>query len=201
MLLAIEDDDWTLADMLASQARAQIGRSGLDDYPTVALSFAVSALVRSRTGRLEGAAEDLGRGSRLLQELKDFPTWYEAETMIALARTSARLDDVQGAKQMLGEASRLFKDTPGAVVLGEWIGEASSSIEAVSASAVRDLTPAELRVLHFLPTHFSFGQIADQTFVSAEHREDAGSVGLPETRGQLAPRGSRAGPGCGPARP
>jgi LuxR family maltose regulon positive regulatory protein len=166
VLIAIEDDDWTLADMLASQARAQVDRSGLGDYPTVALALAVSALVRSRTGRLEAAADDLRRGCRLLEELADFPAWYEAETLIALARTAARLHDVPAATRMLGEASRLFKETPDAIVLGDWIAATSLSIETVSAAAVGELTPAELRVLQYLPTHLSFRQIADQVFVS-----------------------------------
>ena len=42
-LLAIEEDDWTLAEMLASQARAQLDRSGIGDYPMMALAMAVSA--------------------------------------------------------------------------------------------------------------------------------------------------------------
>ncbi len=36
-LLAIEEDDWQLAEMLASQSRAQVDRSGLGDYPVMAL--------------------------------------------------------------------------------------------------------------------------------------------------------------------
>jgi LuxR family maltose regulon positive regulatory protein len=165
-LLAIEDDDWTLAEMLASQARAQVDRSGLGDYPMMALSLAVSALVRSRTGRLEEAAADLRQGTILLEQLEEFPPWYESETWVALARTAARLDDAPSATRMLAEASRVLKLTPDAIVLGEWIAETALSIETVSASAVRDLTPAELRVLQFLPTHLSFPQIAGQVFVS-----------------------------------
>lgn len=165
-LLAIEEDDWTLADMLASQARAQIDRSGLGDYPMMAISLSVSALVRSRTGRLEGAAADLRQGVALLEQLDQFPPWYVSETWIALARAAARLDDAAGATRMLAEASRALKLTPDAVVLGEWIDETASFIEAVSVSAVRDLTPAELRVLQFMPTHLSFPEIAGQVFVS-----------------------------------
>jgi LuxR family maltose regulon positive regulatory protein len=165
-LLAIEEDDWTLAEMLASQARAQIDRSGLGDYPMMALSLAVSALVRSRTGRLEEAAADLRQGTALLEQLEEFPPWYESETWVALARTAARLDDAPSATRMLVEASRVLKLTPDAIVLGEWIAETALSIETVAASAVRDLTPAELRVLQFLPTHLSFPQIAGQVFVS-----------------------------------
>lgn len=165
-LLAIEEEDWTLADMLASQARAQVDRSGLGEYPMMALSLAVSALVRSRTGRVEEAAADLRQSKKLLERLDEFPPWYVAETWVALARTATRLDDARSATQMVAEASRALKLTPDAIVLGEWIAEVSLSIEVVSASAVGDLTPAELRVLQFMPTHLSFPEIAGQVFVS-----------------------------------
>ncbi len=165
-LLAIEEGDWQLAEMLASQGRAQIDRSGLGEYQVMALALAVSALVRSRTGRLEEAAADLRHASRLLADLDEFPSWYEAETSIALARTAARLGDRATAVSSLTEATRAAKRTPGAIVLEEWIGQTATVIEAVPVSAVGDLTPAEMRVLQFLPTHLSFPQIAGQVFVS-----------------------------------
>jgi LuxR family maltose regulon positive regulatory protein len=165
-LLAIEEDDWTLAEMLASQARAQLDRSGIEEYPMMALALSVSAVVRSRTGRLEAAAADLRQGRALLERLEDFAPWYEAETWVALARASVRLGDAPAATVMLAEASRVLKLTPDAVVLGEWIDETTRSIEAVSATAIRDLTPAEMHILQYLPTHLSFPQIAGQVFVS-----------------------------------
>jgi LuxR family transcriptional regulator, maltose regulon positive regulatory protein len=165
-LLAIEDDDWTLAEMLASQARAQLDRSGIDEYPMMALALAVSALVRSRTGRVEAAAADLRQGRALLERLEDFAPWYEAETWVALARASVRLGDVPEATLMLGEASRVLELTPDAIVLAEWIAVTERAIEAASASAISDLTPAELHILQYLPTHLSFPQIAGQVFVS-----------------------------------
>lgn len=165
-LLAIEEDDWMLAEMLASQARAQIDRSGLGDYPIMALTLAVSALVRSRSGRVEEAAADLRRATRLLEQLEEFAPWYVAETWVALARTAARLDDAPAATGMLAKATRALEQTPDAVVLGEWIERTARAIETVAASAFGDLTPAELRVLQFLPTHFSFSEIAGQVFVS-----------------------------------
>jgi LuxR family maltose regulon positive regulatory protein len=67
---------------------------------------------------------------------------------------------------MLDEAGRLVKLTPDATLLGEWIEQTAAMIENVFASAVRDLTPAELRVLQLLPTHLSFPEIAAQAFVS-----------------------------------
>jgi LuxR family transcriptional regulator, maltose regulon positive regulatory protein len=164
-LLAIEENDWTLAEMLASQARAQLDRSGIGDYPMMALSLAVSAVVRSRTGRVEEAAADLRQGRHLLEQLEDFAPWYEAETWVALARAAARLDDAPAANQMLAEATRVLKLTPDAIVLETWIAETATQVESASSGA-HELTPAELRVLQYLPTHLSFPQIAGQVFVS-----------------------------------
>jgi LuxR family transcriptional regulator, maltose regulon positive regulatory protein len=165
-LLAIEEDDWQLAEMLASQSRAQVDRSGLGDYPVMALALAVSAQVRSRTGRLEEAAADMRHGARLLAQLDEFATWFEAETSIALARTAARLGDPAAARRALADGARAAKLTPGAVVLEEWIGQTTAAIESAIVGGAGDLTPAELRILQFLPTHLSFPQIAAQVFVS-----------------------------------
>ena len=67
---------------------------------------------------------------------------------------------------MLAEATRVLKMTPDAIVLETWIAETATLIEVATASGVHDLTPAELRVLQYLPTHLSFPQIAGQVFVS-----------------------------------
>jgi LuxR family transcriptional regulator, maltose regulon positive regulatory protein len=165
-LLAIEEDDWRLAEKLTYQARGQIERSGLGEYPTMALGLAVSALVSAHAGNVDRAAADRKLATHLLGTLDELAPWYEAETRIALARTAARLDDAPTATALLDEASRLLKLIPDATVLGEWIDRATAAAETVSGSAVKDLTRAELRVLRFLPTHFSFPQIAERLFVS-----------------------------------
>jgi LuxR family maltose regulon positive regulatory protein len=165
-LIAIDEGDQQLAETYASQARAQIERAGLGVYPTMALGLAVSALVNSHGGRVERAAADMKLATRLLGMLDGFAPWYEAETKVALARTAARLDDAPTATALLGDAARLRKLIPDATVLGQWIDEAAAATREISASAVKDLTSAELRVLRFLPTHLSFPQIAEQLIVS-----------------------------------
>ena len=47
----------------------------------------------------------------------------------------------------------------------EWL--AAAERELASAKLGASLTTAELRILHFLPTHLSFREIAERTFVSA----------------------------------
>ena len=58
---------------------------------------------------------------------------------------------------------RRVEDAP---VLTRWLEDALELIDQVAANASWPLTAAELRVLHLLPTHLSFSEIADRLFVS-----------------------------------
>jgi LuxR family transcriptional regulator, maltose regulon positive regulatory protein len=166
-LLETDEDDVDAASDLALQATSVADRYGLNDYPTSSLVFAVSALVRARRGRIEDATRDVKRSVGLLELLTNLSPWYEAETRIVLARALLLLDGVSAARTHLGDAVRYLRQTPDAVILGEWLEEASN--EADSAASVHrqwPLTTAELRLLHFLPTHLSFRKIAEQLFIS-----------------------------------
>jgi LuxR family maltose regulon positive regulatory protein len=169
-LLAIDEDDREEAAEFASRARAQVERCGLVDYESNALVFAVLALVGALEGRVEVARADARRSLELLDRLVDFAPWYEAETQLALARARLRLDEVEVARALLVGASRSLRRTPDAAVLRERIQEMWATIDSSSdgvASGRLGLTPAELRVLQFLPTHLSFPEIAEHLYVSA----------------------------------
>jgi LuxR family transcriptional regulator, maltose regulon positive regulatory protein len=168
-LLAIDQDDWDAAAAHAEPALGHVRRSGLRDYPTMALVHAVSAEVRARRGQIEAAAQDAVRASQLMARLRDFAPWYEAETRIALARTALRLTDVAGAQRLLVRARRFLRRTPDAIVLAQWLDEASAAADAFVGSGgvgAAALTTAELRVLQSLPTHLSLREIAAAMRVS-----------------------------------
>jgi LuxR family transcriptional regulator, maltose regulon positive regulatory protein len=169
-LLAIADGDWEQGPLLASRARAQVERLGLEDYPACALVYAVSALVRAHRDRVEEAQADRRRAIELLTTLVDYVPWYEVETRVALARATLRLGDVTGTRTLLGEAARMMARTRDAVVLQAWIDELWSQLEAFSVTALvgpSSLTTAELRVLALLPTHLSFREMGRRLHVSA----------------------------------
>ena len=168
-LLALEDHDPEGAARLATRARSQIARYGLARYPTSALVLAVSALVRAQRGRVEDAREDARAAAELLERLIDFAPWYEAEVQLVLGRAAARLSDVGETRLRLAEARRLVVRLPEAVEMQRRLREAEADLEALSAvaSLPLSLTTAELRILHFLPTHLSFREIAERTHVSA----------------------------------
>ncbi len=166
-LLAIDEGDIGEADRQSELAIAKVNHCGLGDHPTQALVFAVSALVRARRGRADAAAADAKTAVRLQSGLHEMAPWYEAETRISLARALLFLDDGLAARTHLAAAGRYLRFIGDAVVLQEWLDAAWAEVETASSVAGRwPLTPAELKLLHMLPTHFSFREIADQSFVS-----------------------------------
>jgi LuxR family maltose regulon positive regulatory protein len=168
-ILAVEEGDWDQGVDLIARAVNQVERDGLSSYPSSALTFAVSAHLRSEVGRVDEGKRDARRASHLLAGLSDFIPWYEAETRIALARASLRLADVRSTRTLLAEASQLARRVPDAVVFGGWLEEIWGLVDSAAALALAGpatLTLAELRILRFLPTHLSFREIGARLHVS-----------------------------------
>jgi LuxR family maltose regulon positive regulatory protein len=171
-VLALDADDWEVAAELSTRARAQVDRHGLSDDATMAIVFAVSAVVRGHRGRIDDARNDTAHALRLQSLLTDFAVWYEIELHVLLARSALRLSDVGRARELLDHAARLERRVAGAPVLEAWLREAWAQLDAFAAGGAEAgpapcLTAAELRILHYLPTHLSFREVAERTFVSA----------------------------------
>lgn len=167
---ATDRGDRTEATELLSRARAQADRHGLQDVPACALVYAAGALVRAEDGRVEDAHADLVRATALQAELVDVAPWYDGEVRLLCARAAWRLGDVPDALARVRDAERYARRAPESVVLNEWLARARRQLEratAPSAPAPASLTVAELRILRLLPTHLSFREIAERTFVSA----------------------------------
>jgi LuxR family transcriptional regulator, maltose regulon positive regulatory protein len=166
-ILHLDRDDLENALRVVAQAREQLNRFHLDVYPVMAFAFAASSLTRSREGRIEEAVADRKRAMELLEHLAGFPDWYLAETCIMLARASMNLDDAVRARSLLDEAAMFAARVHDGPTLGRWISESLASASSISSADDRaELTPAELRTLQFLPTHLSFREIAERSFVS-----------------------------------
>ncbi|MFN8113170.1 MAG: LuxR C-terminal-related transcriptional regulator [Solirubrobacterales bacterium] len=158
-----EDESLRLAD----EAMEAADHFGLGDDSTSALAFAAAGLAQARRGRADKADKDLRVAAALLDGLNDFSPWYEAETRIVIARALLLLDDVTGARARLAEAGRFVHRSRDAPVLNQWTEAAWKDAEASRAVSGRwPLSPAELRLLHFLPTHLSLREIAGELFVS-----------------------------------
>jgi LuxR family maltose regulon positive regulatory protein len=166
-LLALDEKDPEGAEALIDDAMETVQLFGLNQTPASVIILSVAALVRAERGRAMDAAADLKVAEALLEKTHDLPPWYEAEARIVLARALLLLEDVAGARARLGEAGRYLRRVPEATVLREWLTEAWKEADAAKFVTSRwPLSPAELRLLHFLPTHMSFPQIAEELFLS-----------------------------------
>lgn len=168
-MLTADEGDLERGVELIERACARLQRHALGATPTSALTFAVSADLLTREGRLDEAKRDLRRADELLAELGDFIAWYGVEVRIALARALLRLGDTSAARALLAQASRMARRVPEAPAFHDWLDDAWGLADSAASSALvgsSALTIAELRILRFLPTHLSLREIGAVLHVS-----------------------------------
>jgi LuxR family maltose regulon positive regulatory protein len=169
-VLALDESDWEGASALVTRGRAQVDRYGLGDQAAMALVFAVSALVRAQRGRVDAAQSDLREAVRLRALFTDFSAAADAEVSLIVAGAALRLSDASLAREQLTAATRLLRRLPCAVALRERAADTTAQLDAFTASdgsVPVSMTAAELRILQHLPTHLSFREIGELTYVSA----------------------------------
>ncbi len=130
--------------------------------------YAAAALVHSRAGRPD--ARDLAKHGAWLATMLRGPVRFIAiEACVLLARTLIQLGDLALARELALEAAELVEGYPDAGRLPELVAQVNARLDTVELPlgvAASPLTPAELRVLRYLPTHLSFAEIADEVYVS-----------------------------------
>ena len=199
-LLHLDRDDLERALRVIAQAREQLERFNLGDYPVMATFFAASSLTRALEGQIEDAAAD---GKRAAQNAQPgpagFPDWLVAAAGIFLARAYMLLDDPVEAGRLLVYAAEIADRIPDAPTLRRWLSESQSSASAMSDEVDHaGLTPAESQHSSAPPEPPLVQRDRRAQLRFAEHREDPGAGDLQEARCLLPRRGCRSGPG-GPA--
>ena len=201
-LLLSQDEDWERAASMATRARSPLESAGLGSYPTSALVFAISGLVRAHRGMREDARDDTRRAVRLLAGLDDFAPWYEGETRLVLARAALRLGQrhrrpgadyrrggVRGPGPGFARASRMDRRDAGAIGRGHVLGQ--GGLDAHDGRAPRSAAASHAPVVP---------RDREHPLRLAEHGEDPREGGVPQARRILAGGGSGPGAESRPAR-
>ena len=168
-LIAIDDDEVEDGSRLIAQARDQVSRCGLTDYPSMTMVAAASSLALSAAGHPNRAREDLGEALRLLPRVTDMPPWYEAQVRLVLVSPLIRSDQLRKAEELVAEAEGLLELTPDAAIVSAWLGRARADLGSAAEEGTArgfSLTNAELRTLEYLPSHLSFREIGERVHVS-----------------------------------
>jgi LuxR family maltose regulon positive regulatory protein len=168
-LLDIDAGEWDAARAHIDAALGVIETFGFEERPAQADLYAAAALVFAHGGDTAEARRMLKHSVWLLSMLSTTGPWLAAESRILLARAALQLGDVGMARMLCKEAESFVARLPDAGNLPDRVVHVQQMTDAESTPIgvnVTPLTPAELRVLRYLPTHMSFAAIADELFVS-----------------------------------
>ena len=168
-LLAMLRDQWDEAGRRVDVALAIVDQHRLSDYPTAALAFAAAARLAIHRGSRDLADRHLAAAMRVRPLLTFLLPFAAVRVRLQLAMAYMAIADHSAAHHLVREIDDILTVRP---ALGSLVDE----VEALRASlvttsllgtnAVSPLTPAELRLLPYLQTHLTAGDIADRLFVS-----------------------------------
>jgi LuxR family transcriptional regulator, maltose regulon positive regulatory protein len=164
--LSIDEADWELADLYASRARRVLDEHNLRGSAAFS-TLSVSAWVCARFGDTDSARRYAQQAVQSTSEVTAPPP-LAAESRVALAHAFLLLGDVRGSRRLVNEAGSIAAHVPDFDAITRIINEVRTAVDTALASsrAVIPLTPAELRVLRYLPTHLSFQAIGRELILS-----------------------------------
>jgi LuxR family maltose regulon positive regulatory protein len=161
---------WTAAAAAIDEAIAIAEEQWFDERPAFGVVYATASLVHARNGRRDRARETRFVAIPLVRRLDDVTPFLASLALIEIAESALLTDDVGEATELLGDAERRLRrlrDTGMLPLARERVGAAISRASARRSPVfVERLSPAEMRVLAYLPTHLSFGEIGEELFVS-----------------------------------
>ena len=159
---AAEIDDPRNSTRWAVEALHLVEEAHLNEIAQSAIAYAAGALTRQQRGDHTGAARHLDNARRLSPLLHGVP-WLKADVALRCAGISLSLGDLAGAVAFKHVAGDTLQGYPDAGTLPARLQRLE---ERIRRGEDYQLTSAELRLIHFLPTHLSLQEIADRLYLS-----------------------------------
>lgn len=138
-------------------------------HPVAALGYATIATAEARDGRIPQARAALHDAIMLCSSLHAAPASLAVQVHLSVARAALGLGDLQEAHFALDQVEELLCRATNPAALRCEIHELRGIATQLSTDApigMSLLTPAEFRVLHFLPSHLTFEEIGESLHVS-----------------------------------
>jgi LuxR family transcriptional regulator, maltose regulon positive regulatory protein len=168
-LLAIARGEWDLGERHLSEAQAVAHEANLEDYPTIAIMYAVAARMALHRADRPRARAELTRAQRLRPALTYAVPHFAVQARTELTKAHLALGDLAGARTLMREAGDILRRRPGLGAFAQQAGDLRAELSHArgpSAQGASALTAAELRLLPMLSTHLSFPEIAAEVFLS-----------------------------------
>jgi LuxR family maltose regulon positive regulatory protein len=141
----------------------------MHDYATSVLAFAAAARLAVHRGDLEEADRQITRAMRARPSCTFVLPFLAVGVRVQLAKVHLARGDQSTARHLLREIDDILLHRPDLGALVEQVsdlrGLLTSSTQGAAAGGP-PLTPAELRLLPYLQTHLTIGEIGERLFVS-----------------------------------
>ena len=159
---AAEMDNRRDAQRWAVEAAWLVAQAHLDETAYGAIAYTAGALAHQQRGDHTEAARQLENVRRVRRHLRG-ATWVNADLALRCADVSLDIGDVAGALELAQVASDALQGYPDA---GNLPARLQRLEERISRGQDYGLTPAELRLIAFLPTHLSLQEIAERLYLA-----------------------------------
>ena len=159
---AAEIDNRRDVQRWAVEATWLVAKAHLDETAHSAIAYTAGALAHQQRGDHPEAARQLARVRRVRRHLRGAP-WVNIDLALRCAEISLDLGDLAGALECAQVAGDALQGYPDAGTLPARLARLE---ERIRRGQDYGLTPAELRLVAFLPTHLSLQEIADRLHLS-----------------------------------
>jgi LuxR family maltose regulon positive regulatory protein len=167
-LLAMDRGSWEQAAEHVRVALVAIDEHRMQDHAFSPLAFLAAARLALRRGDLNAVRAELTCAMRARPSTSYALPFVAVRLRLGLARLYAALADAGTANHLLREIEGILRHRPS---LGTLVGEVEQfrrdlASNARPAGGALPLSPAELRILPYLQTHLTLGEIAERNLVT-----------------------------------
>jgi LuxR family transcriptional regulator, maltose regulon positive regulatory protein len=161
-LAAADLGDWRRARNWAREAHAFTVETGLEHVVQSVPAYTAHATVLIHDSLLPQGGKALESVRRMLPMLHAM-RWFEADISLRCADLSLDLGDIEGALELADVARAALSHYPDP---GRLVERLTALDTRLSTGGQLELTPSELRLVPFLPSHLSLQEIGDRLYLS-----------------------------------
>ena len=166
--LALRTGQIRRARMVVERACRRVLAAGLSEYVLSAHLHAVAARVDVASGEADDARHHLASVQRLRPLMTASAPWLSVSVRLDAVEAYIALREIASARTLMREIDEILRVRPDLGTLTEDAQDMRPRLAAITEAGAAQwtLTGAELRVLQYLPTHLTFGEIAERLYVS-----------------------------------
>ena len=168
-ILEMDRGRWTAAAERTNLALTTIEEHRMDDSALSVLAFAAGARLALHHGDLKQVTARLTQAMRARPSSNAAMPYLGVRSRVQLARVHWAIADHTAAHHLLREIDDILQRRPALGALVDTVSDfrrIATYRPQSGATEVSPLTPAELRLLPYLQTHFTTREIAERLFVS-----------------------------------